>query len=68
MTILRHKQGAVRSPCIAICELNRENICKGCFRSSDEIANWSRLDDSARQEILQKAYQRALHTKPSNGR
>lgn len=27
-------------------------LCAGCFRTLDEIARWSRIDDTARAAIL----------------
>ncbi|TCS38969.1 DUF1289 domain-containing protein [Reinekea marinisedimentorum] len=28
------------SPCISQCKLDEQNICKGCFRTRDEISSW----------------------------
>lgn len=39
---------AVLSPCIGICALDEDGLCRGCHRTGDEIAAWSRLDDAAR--------------------
>jgi uncharacterized protein len=34
------------SPCINICRMDPDNeFCLGCFRTLDEIANWSRSDE-----------------------
>jgi uncharacterized protein len=42
----------VPSPCISVCEMNPSHaVCKGCFRTLDEIAAWSRLDDSHKRAI-----------------
>jgi|GEM_PF-1721453 predicted Fe-S protein YdhL (DUF1289 family) len=30
----------IPSPCIDICELDVEGICKGCLRSADEVGQW----------------------------
>tara|TARA_R100000541_G_scaffold807_5_gene4484 strand:- start:432 stop:647 length:216 start_codon:yes stop_codon:yes gene_type:complete len=48
------------SPCINICHLNDNDICVGCFRSSEEITTWKDLDDEARKQILAKARKREL--------
>lgn len=43
----------VPSPCIGLCELDRESaLCKGCLRTIDEIAAWGRLDAPARRRVL----------------
>lgn len=36
-------------------------LCRGCFRTLDEITKWSRLDDAARQEILAAVDRRRSH-------
>ncbi|MCE2656645.1 MAG: DUF1289 domain-containing protein [Rubrivivax sp.] len=40
------------SPCINVCRMHaRAPWCEGCGRSLDEIAGWSRLDDTARARV-----------------
>jgi predicted Fe-S protein YdhL (DUF1289 family) len=38
------------SPCIRVCELDERGICRGCYRTLEEIGAWSRL--SAVQQRL----------------
>jgi uncharacterized protein len=45
----------VTSPCVDVCELNDDNICKGCGRTTDEIEIWSRADNGLRRAIKQAA-------------
>jgi predicted Fe-S protein YdhL (DUF1289 family) len=33
--------------------------CEGCFRTLEEIAEWSRLDDEAKREVWQSIGQRS---------
>lgn len=41
------------SPCINLCRMDAASgLCLGCFRTLDEIARWSKLDDAAREAIL----------------
>lgn len=43
----------IRTPCIDICVLHRrEGICIGCFRTGDEIANWSAMSDQERDRLM----------------
>lgn len=42
----------VDSPCKGQCALNNENVCIACFRSLDEIADWSKANDSEKIGIL----------------
>ncbi len=45
-------------PCVRNCCLNEADICLGCFRSLDEIMQWSGADNRERHIILQNARQR----------
>jgi uncharacterized protein len=47
-------EGDVPSPCISICKLDSATeFCEGCFRTLDEIAAWSRLDDESKRAVWQ---------------
>lgn len=48
------------SPCINICHLDNNDICVGCFRSSEEITTWKDLNNEAHKQILAKAHKREL--------
>jgi predicted Fe-S protein YdhL (DUF1289 family) len=41
------------SPCISLCRLNDQDICEGCFRTTEEIRNWVYLDDDQRQAVIE---------------
>ena len=47
-----------KSPCVSICVLSEDEICQGCFRSADEIAEWFMASDEGKRAILQRADQR----------
>jgi predicted Fe-S protein YdhL (DUF1289 family) len=47
-----------QSPCVRNCCLDDHLICLGCFRSLDEIKEWSVADSQRRRSILQNAVQR----------
>jgi len=43
----------IQSPCKLICELDLEQgLCKGCGRSREEIAKWTRYSDVQRAFIM----------------
>jgi predicted Fe-S protein YdhL (DUF1289 family) len=42
---------AEASPCVDVCELNANNICRGCGRTTYEIEIWSRADNVLRRAI-----------------
>jgi len=48
----------IESPCINICKLNSSGLCDGCFRTLDEIAQWSKLTDEQKTIVLQKITER----------
>ncbi|HEX6708271.1 MAG TPA: DUF1289 domain-containing protein [Albitalea sp.] len=49
----------VPSPCNSVCRMNPSTgLCEGCFRTLDEIAAWSRLDDDEKRAVWQRLAQR----------
>lgn len=47
------KPGDVPSPCINFCRMDRSNtLCLGCFRSIEEIVNWSACTPAQKQAVL----------------
>ncbi len=51
----------VPSPCISVCRMDpRTQLCEGCFRTLDEIAAWSRLEDEGKRKVWALISERAL--------
>ena len=47
------------SPCISICKLNKSTgFCDGCFRTINEISQWSSMTDVERMSLLETLRQR----------
>jgi predicted Fe-S protein YdhL (DUF1289 family) len=45
-------EGPVPSPCNSICTIDQvTGRCAGCFRTLDEIAVWSVLDDAEKRAV-----------------
>ena len=43
----------MNSPCTKVCVMDpQRELCKGCYRSLDEIARWGGMTDSERERIL----------------
>ncbi|MCA1199837.1 DUF1289 domain-containing protein [Sphingomonas sp. R647] len=42
----------VASPCIGVCRMRDDDVCEGCLRTLDEIAEWSIASDNRRRAIL----------------
>ncbi|MFY9212905.1 MAG: DUF1289 domain-containing protein [Aestuariivita sp.] len=54
------KRDEIQSPCIQICVVHpAERICTGCFRTIDEITQWSRMSHEARSRIIEELPERA---------
>lgn len=44
----------IESPCIAVCQLDdNEEYCIGCYRTPEEIENWSQLSEFEKNQVLQ---------------
>lgn len=54
--------GEVISPCIAQCELDDEAICKGCYRTVDDIVAWRKMSDDERLAAMELAKHRQSMT------
>lgn len=43
----------IATPCIKACVVDgASSLCLGCYRTLSEIAEWSRLDDGQRADIM----------------
>ena len=40
------------SPCINVCEIDATGLCRGCARTTDEIAGWSSGTDAWRHAVM----------------
>ncbi len=48
------------SPCISVCAMDiTSGLCRGCLRTLDEIAAWSKLDDEGKRVVWAHIEQRA---------
>ena len=55
------------SPYIGVCKLDIDsNICVGCLRTADEIANWPQLDNEKAKQIMGQVKDRYITEKTSN--
>ena len=48
----------VRSPCIAVCALDEDDVCLGCFRTADEITDWFMASDDEKRVIVTRSQER----------
>ncbi|RAK51576.1 DUF1289 domain-containing protein [Phenylobacterium deserti] len=56
---------AIATPCIQVCAVDGESgLCLGCFRTLQEIATWSRLDDASRAAVMAELPARRAQIRP----
>ncbi|HBR99216.1 MAG TPA: DUF1289 domain-containing protein [Gammaproteobacteria bacterium] len=58
----------VNSPCIGQCQLDpTDKICLGCYRTIDEIVQWTRLSVTDQEKVIMLCLQRrASGLKPTD--
>ena len=55
----------VPSPCISVCRMSElTGLCEGCYRTLDEIAQWSSAGDQTKRTIWTQIEQR-INANPS---
>ncbi|MEL6648745.1 MAG: DUF1289 domain-containing protein [Pseudomonadota bacterium] len=58
----------VESPCIRLCVVHPEaGICTGCYRTLDEIRDWSVMTSAKRREVMDSLSDRAGLLKTRRG-
>lgn len=56
------------SPCLHVCSLiEGQQICGGCYRTTEEIKAWRKLDKAARRVILQNSEKRQRNCEKDRG-
>jgi predicted Fe-S protein YdhL (DUF1289 family) len=49
----------IQSPCVNVCQMNPfTGLCRGCFRTLDEIAGWLDFSVSEKLEMLKRLDER----------
>jgi len=62
------KRDEIESPCVQVCVVHPEmRICTGCYRTIDEISDWSRMTPEARRIIIDDLPARANQLKVRRG-
>jgi uncharacterized protein len=55
------------SPCLNICSLDDQGVCRGCYRSLAEIAEWTRMTAEERWATVARAEARRLAERKEQG-
>ncbi|MEK6209407.1 MAG: DUF1289 domain-containing protein [Pseudomonadota bacterium] len=51
---MKSERKDIHSPCVNVCEMNPfTGLCRGCFRTLDEIAGWLDFSVSEKLEVLE---------------
>ena len=56
------------SPCLNICSLDESGVCRGCFRSLAEIAEWTRMSVGEQWAVVDRAQARRLANEQECGK
>ncbi|MDE1998176.1 MAG: DUF1289 domain-containing protein [Burkholderiales bacterium] len=48
----------VASPCVQVCRLNQNDVCVGCGRTLQEIAQWTRMTEDEKARCVERAAER----------
>lgn len=43
---------SVASPCVQVCCLDLDDICIGCYRTVEEIREWSLMSVEVKREVI----------------
>ena len=48
----------VKSPCVSVCYVNDDELCEGCFRTIEEISDWTGYDNKTKQDVIKQCNKR----------
>ncbi len=48
----------IQNPCIKLCHRDSNDVCFGCRRTGEEIANWSKYTNEEKKAVIEKTSQR----------
>lgn len=42
------------SPCVGLCRLDEDGVCKGCNRTKLEVQRWAEMSDAERHLVMMR--------------
>jgi hypothetical protein len=55
----------MNTPCVKVCIMDPERgLCRGCYRTLDEIARWASMSDAEREKIMKELNLREVAVPP----
>jgi hypothetical protein len=55
------------SPCINVCVLDADGLCRGCLRTLDEIARWMSMSAAEQRQVIAELNERRLRRSNPEG-
>jgi len=52
------------SPCVGICTTLFDDVCRGCGRTAQEVAQWVFLSDEEKHAVWQRIIAEGMKNKP----
>ena len=56
------------SPCLNICTLDERGVCRGCYRTLEDIAGWIRMTPADQWATIERADARRLTAEKERAR
>jgi predicted Fe-S protein YdhL (DUF1289 family) len=56
------------SPCLNICSLDERGVCRGCYRTLAEIAEWTRMTAADQWATVARAEARRIAAEKEHGK
>ena len=53
----------IETPCVNVCVLEADGLCRGCARTADEIARWRDMTPAARRAVMAALPARKEHAR-----
>lgn len=54
---MRERDGPA-SPCVSVCALDGNDLCIGCLRTGEEIAQWGAMNNQQKSSVLKRVADR----------
>lgn len=59
----------IESPCNKVCVMNEATgLCRGCYRTLDEIARWGTMSDAEQRDVVEKLAERVTRSGAAEAR
>lgn len=42
---------SVKNPCVSVCKFADSGVCRGCFRTKEEVRGWKKMSDAEKIRV-----------------